>query len=401
MRQGSERKSGLLDAMDEAKVVFDTYEFLKKSGLTGRKLPRLYVDAHKSLVASNPKFANFQRITLRVNGKAIHPDLVGVLDDGRTLVAVEAKGMSVGTGLAQAQSYQQGFHLTYLALPEEKITDKLLKEAQESNVGIISVGTKVAIQADPTPLKLDERLLMNVRGQLSLTAEFQKKAFGLNFPTHYFVAATLFDSKEGLKRKEIHQKIRESGWVLEEGKTVSAYNHLINGAQRLGFIYEDGRRWRLSITGESVRSILDYSIDKWTIIHKDTKKKRDIALIDVDAPAGHLLQLLMLREDIVQLVCRSLKRLNGYSSLVDLARACEEEDPALCYATFLDGRRYMVEDDSWGSLNWKDVPNEAFRTSITLQFKRLMHHGGIIHPTKLRSKLTDPNKDFWSLRLEI
>jgi hypothetical protein len=59
--------------------------------MLGKQVTDLYTDAHPSLLI-DAKLEPFQRFTLQFDSFAIHPDLVGRLDDGGTTFAVEAKG---------------------------------------------------------------------------------------------------------------------------------------------------------------------------------------------------------------------------------------------------------------------------------------------------------------------
>jgi hypothetical protein len=71
--------------MQEIDVVYKTKIFLQKQGLLGKKITEIYTDAHPSLLGDK-KLDPFQRFTLQFDTFAVHPDLVGRLDDGETLV---------------------------------------------------------------------------------------------------------------------------------------------------------------------------------------------------------------------------------------------------------------------------------------------------------------------------
>ena len=77
--------------MNEAEVLLKTNEFLKRTELLRQKVLRLYTDAHASLL-KHRALAPFQRFTLDFGDFVMHPDLVGQLDDGETIFAIEAKG---------------------------------------------------------------------------------------------------------------------------------------------------------------------------------------------------------------------------------------------------------------------------------------------------------------------
>jgi hypothetical protein len=67
--------------MNEAKVVKRVHRFLQSTTLEDQKMTRLYTDAHHTLLP-NKELRSFQRFTLDLGDDAVHPDLVGQLDDG-------------------------------------------------------------------------------------------------------------------------------------------------------------------------------------------------------------------------------------------------------------------------------------------------------------------------------
>lgn len=87
--------------MDETKVLIKTHQFLKSQHLSQQSVVRLYTDAHSTLLG-HKVLEPFQRFTLDMGDFVLHPDLVGQLDDGETIFAVEAKGETdLVKGLAQ------------------------------------------------------------------------------------------------------------------------------------------------------------------------------------------------------------------------------------------------------------------------------------------------------------
>jgi hypothetical protein len=77
--------------MHESDVIRATKRYLTDQGIAGHRVLDLYTDAHPSLVRYHD-LKPFQRFTLPLEGMVVYPDLVGRLDDGETVFAVEAKG---------------------------------------------------------------------------------------------------------------------------------------------------------------------------------------------------------------------------------------------------------------------------------------------------------------------
>lgn len=131
--------------MEELQVVSRTRTYLKRSKICGRGLSQLYTDAHPSLLLE-PKLEPFQRFRLELDDVVVHPDLVGQLDDGETLIAVEVKGeKDVLKGIAQAAVYQYGFHGTFMAADASALGTTWVRHARSKGVGIISVDDDVRL----------------------------------------------------------------------------------------------------------------------------------------------------------------------------------------------------------------------------------------------------------------
>jgi hypothetical protein len=96
--------------MKEVEVIRKTHQFLKSQGLAQKQVVRIYTDAHHTLLPYK-ELQPFQRFTLDLGDFVLYPDLVGQLNDGESIFAVEAKGDNdLLKGLAQAEMYQAGFH---------------------------------------------------------------------------------------------------------------------------------------------------------------------------------------------------------------------------------------------------------------------------------------------------
>lgn len=109
--------------MTEPAVVERARSFLTSASLSdGGSVLHLFTDAHHTLL-EHGGLAPYQRITLEVGEAARNPDLVGQLDDGESILAIEAKGTGdLLKGAAQAETYQDGVHYSFLAAPAERIS---------------------------------------------------------------------------------------------------------------------------------------------------------------------------------------------------------------------------------------------------------------------------------------
>lgn len=138
-----------------------------KKGIPGKKITEIYTDAHPSLLG-NKKLDPFQRFTLQFDTFAVHPDLVGRLDDGETLFAIEAKGTSDWLkGMAQAEVYRQGFHAAILAVAGSPSTD-VQAFARQRGIGMLAVHPQHVEVVEPPPLHLPKfQLARSIVDQLS------------------------------------------------------------------------------------------------------------------------------------------------------------------------------------------------------------------------------------------
>lgn len=130
--------------MTEPEVVEQVRAFLRHETLPGeRPLLRLYTDAHHTLI-DHGGLDPYQRVTLDLGDRAIHPDLVGQLSDGESALAIEAKGVgSLLKGATQAELYQNGFQYSFLAAPAPRVGESISGLAQMKNIGFRAVSTGV------------------------------------------------------------------------------------------------------------------------------------------------------------------------------------------------------------------------------------------------------------------
>ena len=173
--------------MTEPEVLQKVHQFLKAGSHSPSSTHLLYTDAHPTLTGIR-QLKPFQRVSLNLGGYMVHPDLVGQLSDGETLLAVEAKGTSnITKGLAQAQYYQEGFHISCFAAASTAIGDWTLDFARQHNLGLLSVSDSVQIAHWPVPRAPRMDACQAIRKQLDLARQVSHQAYVYNLPTHYLV----------------------------------------------------------------------------------------------------------------------------------------------------------------------------------------------------------------------
>ncbi len=182
--------------MNELSVVLKTHAFLRSQQLGNQRVVRLFTDAHPTL-SFYSELTPFQRFILDLGDFVMHPDLVGQLDDGETLFAVEAKGESdLIKGLAQAEIYQQGFHYSFLAADASVLGDSIISFAQQKNVGLLAVSDTVKIAHFPhalMPLRGPYRYIE--RQMESVIQVSSAQTYTYNVPTHYLTWAIALKSR--------------------------------------------------------------------------------------------------------------------------------------------------------------------------------------------------------------
>src|SRR5690349_3908462 len=117
--------------MNEAEIIIKVHRYLESASINGLLIKRLFTDAHGTLLRFQ-ELAPFQRFTLAMGDFVVHPDLVGQFNDGGTIFAVEGKGSTdLLKGLIQAELYQYGFHLSFLAAYAPSLNKTIIQLAKD------------------------------------------------------------------------------------------------------------------------------------------------------------------------------------------------------------------------------------------------------------------------------
>lgn len=375
--------------MNELEVVRRAHRFLEKHEIQDHRVAQLYTDAHHTLLGKD-ELRPFQRFTLELGDRVVHPDLVAQLDDGETLLAIEAKGTSGLTrGLAQAQQYQEGFHLSVLASDATAMGSSVERFARRQNVGLLAVQDTVRIVHWPLPKQPWRDPARSIRRQMEAAGQVSShNTFLYNLPTHYLVWAIVLSPGEWYERGELEPKIKEypmpKDWI-----------GAVRGARKLGIIKEDGTRVRLTATGEAVQDILDTSVEAWSDVHRRSKRK---PLVDHEPRAAATLRLLIMQDSMARLIVKGLRQFsNQRTSFDELARVCSRLDYDRSSVLFFVPE--IIEDvtDRRGKIKWERVEAKHFRSTTSYQYKSVLKHAGVVEDTGLGGG-KDPREDIWALR---
>ena len=379
--------------MKEAEVVKRVHRFLKRSTLQDRQVARLYTDAHHTLLP-NKELRPFQRFTLDLGDYAVHPDLVGQLNDGETLLAVEAKGNGdITRGLAQAQQYQEGFHLSLLASNASAIGSSVERFARRESIGLLAVTGEVQVIYWPRPRQPWRDPARSIRRQMEAVGQVSgPNTFQYNLPTHYFAWTVALSPGAWYERDELSDQV-------EAYPMPKDWLGALRGARKLGLVDEGGGSVRLTTTGKAVKDILDTSLEAWAAVHQKSKRT---PLVDHEPRAAAVLRLLVMQDPMARLLEAGLKQTSGQrASFDELARTCDQLDHARAPVLFFVPERIERITDKRGHIQWGQVEGHHFRSRTFYQHKSILKHAGVIADTGLGSataKDYDPKEDIWALR---
>jgi hypothetical protein len=251
----------------EAEVVWWLKRALTTSGLEGREVREIIVDADSSYLHS--RFRRQLEPTGTVWIGAWRPDLVCVVEGtgSERLVGFEVKSLADHEkGVVQAARYRAGVHEAYLCVPSPNapLPDWLHRIATANGVGLLAASsTAVRLELPPAPLIPDPRVLQVTRRYL--LGEVAARAFVLNRPLHY--AAATFASVHSpdpwtamrveweLGEASVPQAFRGAEVLgLLSGGTVTAKGKaLTDSLQYAGFSLRESRK----LTSARARSVVD------------------------------------------------------------------------------------------------------------------------------------------------
>jgi hypothetical protein len=326
----------------------------------------------------------------------VHPDLVGQLADGETVLAVEAKGSDhLLTGLAQAELYQQGFHLSFLAATAAAWTTTLVDWGRKKNVGILSVADSVTCLHWPYSQMPRRDPYQFITRQLDTVIQVSMgQTFSYNLPTHYLVWVIALEHAKGYSATSLPHTLGDYPIPKDWRRTLS-------GAQKLGLVTIQGDTVRLTPTGQAAKDILPTSLATWADMHRTMAARKGLTLLQCHPPSAAILRLLLLQDPLVRLVIEGLRRSpDGTATFLQLAQVCDQIDHARTPIFFLKPESAAALADPKGVIRWLTVPGDAFRSTSFYQYKSILKHAGILKATALggsTSQAYNPSQDIWSL----
>jgi hypothetical protein len=391
--------------VQEIDVIRATRRFLQQRGLMGSSVLDLFTDAHPSLLGASD-LRPFQRFTLAFDGFAVHPDLVGRLADGESLVAVEAKGSSdLLRGIAQAELYRRGFHLVLLASAGQP-PQELLSLARQRSVGVLAVLPGRVELIDLPPAHMPQlRHAERIRRQLALNVALVSP-FYFNLPTHYLAMALVLQAWEQAHDeawaplRELAPFARASYPALPQ--TDASLRGALHGAAKLGLVKLQADRAQLTFTGRTVITLLPSAPELAALHTAVVSSGRGATLAAQHPQAGAVLRLLLMADPVARLLTETLQAAAAPLSMRALVLLSAERDRALTPAVFFqpDAISLITGDD--GQILWHSVQPRHFRSTTFLQYKSVLKHAGVIAPHSLggvSARSYDPDRDIWELAL--
>lgn len=383
--------------MTEADVVMKTHQFFKSGELANQQISRLYTDAHSTLLGNNA-LKPFQRFYLDMGGFTLHPDLVGQLSDGETIFAVEAKGdRDMIKGLAQAEMYQTAFHYSFLAAEAHKWVDSLVQFARRKNLGAIAVDNDVKVIHTPEAHTPFRDAFQFVAKQMETVVQVsQGETFLFNAATHYLVWCILLEPN-------VVYDLNTKPEQLADYPMPKEWKAALRGAKKLKLVNIRGNEYQLSPIGEASKVILPTNLATWSQVHEQTGARGSkLTIAEYHPQAGALLRILLLDDPMVRLIVEGLTQSpNQSANFAELAKICDQLDHARTLIFFFNPQLADELTDEQGRIFWDRLRGENYRSTMFLQYKRILQHAGILKRTKLggsSSKNYDPTNDIWELR---
>lgn len=386
--------------MNEIDVIRATRRFLQHNGLLGKPLLDIYTDAHPSLLADR-LLEPFQRFRLQFDAFNTHPDLVGRLADGQLMFAVEAKGdYDWLKGIAQADTYRQGFHAVLLAVAGVPSPDMMLF-ARQRGLGILAIQpARAELLAPPVPHLPHFEHAEHIRRQFSAGTTLTTQ-FYYNLPTHYLACAiclAAWEQSHGLTPVDI--TVFEPFIRTQYPSMPRDFKPAVRGAAKLGLVTFHGRQIHLSALGRTCATLLP-SAAEMHHLHRQALKQ---PLVQLNSQAAAVLRILLFNDPIVSFISDALAQIgrNRPIPMPVLVETAARLDKTLTPIIFFFPHNITDLVDDQGFLVWRNIQPQHYRTTIYMQYKQIMMHAGIISNRGVgatSSKYYQPERDLWELLL--
>ncbi|GAB5550248.1 MAG: hypothetical protein SangKO_100080 [Sandaracinaceae bacterium] len=381
--------------MTEPEVVYHVLRHIRKHGLHGQDVAKSFVSPDRGTKSFAPLGALeeregdlFQKIKVTYEGQQdFYPDIIGLLADGETLFAIEAKGKRHHLGgVTQAESYRAGVQSCWFAGPASAFArqPKAGDCAQKADIGVLVVDETGSVEQHrgtslyhPLASEYNRiRLRFSVLRQISAA-----QSFSYNSAVHYLAPVLTMRPGFVYTRVELER-------AVECYPHPAGFRGVLTGAQKLGLIEEASRTLRLTAAGEAVCAIVQglISLKELGELHVRTLQETQ-RLLSHDRPdVAGVLQLLLVSDPVVRVIIRALEnRRPRPVSEVELAKECEKIDSAVAHVLFITPDHL---DDSFGPsgrVEWDRLDGAHFRDTTSNQLKRVLQHAGILAYSELRN----------------
>jgi hypothetical protein len=386
--------------MQEIDVVRALKSFLRSEGLLGKQVTDLYIDAHPTLLI-DPKLEPFQRFTLQFDSFALHPDIVGRLDDGTTTFAIEAKGADDWIkGIAQADIYRQGFHASLIAVAGLP-SDDLRSFARQRGIGVIAVQPQgpTVIERPPVHLPL-LHFAESVRTQFAASGSLLRQ-FYFNIPTHYLSCAACLRVWEHAFATPSARMHELEPFVRTLYPSMPAdFRPALSGAEKLGLVTIQGNSVQLTHLGRLCAELLPDPLQLHQL-HGQAKKG---PIAELSPQTGTVLRMLLNYEPIAAFIRDVLTRIGPQQAVAmpTLVENASRYNKTMTPTVFFFPKRISEITDDQGFIIWRNVQPHDYRTTIYMQYKKILIHAGLLKDHGgggTSSKTYTPAEDMWELRV--
>lgn len=381
--------------MTEQEVVLKTHRFLMAhSSIDRQRIVRLYTDADSRLI-SNKELAPFQRFSLNMGDFVLHPDLVGQLSDGETILAIEAKGnKDLLKGLIQAEMYQTGFHYSFLTAESNAWGNTFVELARRKNLGVIAVDDDVKLIFKPEARMPLREAFRYISSQMESVIQVSTgHTFYFNAPTHYLAWAIAL-------QPEVSYSLKNPPLQIAAYPMPKEWQSSLSGAKKLKIVSIKGEDYQLTPIGSAIKVLLPQDITEWGDVHQKMTSQK-ISLSACHAQAAAVLRMLLFDDPMVKLVYEGLLRSPRHSAnFTELALVCDQLDHARTPILFLNPNSLGSLSNDKGQVLWLAAVGENYRSTTFMQFKRILQHSGILKFNKVggtTAKAYDPMQDIWEL----
>lgn len=269
--------------------------------------------------------------------------------------------------------------------------------ARQHGIGMIAVRPHVTAIIEPPPRHLPQfALAESIRKQFT-TSNSLRRQFYYNFPTHYLACAVclaVWEQRFGVGAAliaELTPFVQILYPVMPRD-----FRPALRGAQQLGLVTILGKTVELSRLGRSCAALLP-SPDRLAELHRQALKQ---PLATLCPQTGAVLRILLDHEPVAKFISDVLARVDRYHvmPMPVLVEHASRLDKTLTPVVFFFPDVVAALTDDQGCIVWRKVQAQHYRTTIYMQYKRILTHAGIIADHGLGGTSSiqyQPDKDHW------